>query len=490
MLAANCRIEFLSLTLRVGIIGLRLQNAAHKTRVVDIILDPSHKRDDRVAGSEKHNSLVTSSCGDDFQKPGLVDLEDPTAALYTTSSASALLSPDPMIPLMAEDLVLQQLPAWSHTDSMVRIPMPTLNEDHASRYENGFTINNCTCNETTGPCPGHIEKMRAQVLGEASWSLATHQQHKSHNPPGGEIPTSQAISQSPLAQNSFSRPKYVPLFNSHTLTHAHGAKPVSFNSEQHQQQPFHHHNSTESCSNIRMSVQSPPTMPLFSASSSSMSSRTSLSGEVLPGKVSLLEGSNSATARLAAAHGTSEADMTRRFVAIIDLVQSLGFKHIDEMAMAYYTASFERESLPAMAQSASRSRRLKPMLLELQRSSVQWSRWESRGLREAISEAAGCTYIAEMEAQGRTREPNQYRNESVSLIVAIERLLREHGWGRRDGASQSRDWEGDMLSEQLDAAPDSMPCLWTLLTELAGAQGLYCDRTARAALAILLSAPN
>lgn len=33
-----------------------------------------------------------------------------------------------------------------------------------------------------------------------------------------------------------------------------------------------------------------------------------------------------------------------------------------------------------------------------------------------------------------------------------------------------------------------MPYLWSLLTELAGAQGLYCDRIARVVLVILLYA--
>ena len=33
-----------------------------------------------------------------------------------------------------------------------------------------------------------------------------------------------------------------------------------------------------------------------------------------------------------------------------------------------------------------------------------------------------------------------------------------------------------------------MPHLWSLLTELAGAQGVYCDKIARIVLAILLYA--
>ncbi|KAI0426471.1 hypothetical protein F5Y09DRAFT_345685 [Xylaria sp. FL1042] len=456
---------------------LRVQNTAQsKNCIVDIIPDPAHQKGDQPASSDRGNIQVTPSCSDGFEKPGLVSVGDTTTApFYTISSTLAPPSSDAMIPLMAEDLVLQQLPAWSHVDSVVGMPMPMLNEDHASHFEPGFASNNCTCNETTGPCPGHIEKMRAQVLGETSRSLQSHQQHRSHSTPRGETALpQQEPSQTPLSRNSFSQ-----------------------SNEPHQPQPFHRHNSIESSSSssnsstyLRLSAQSPPNMPFFGVSSSSMSSHAPLSGDFLPGKVSTLEGCAPDAARLATAHSTSEADMTRRFVAIFNLVQSLGFKHFDEMVVAYYTAAFEKESLPAMARSASRSRRLKPMLQQLQGNSFQWPRWESRGLREGILEAATCTYVAEMEAQGRAREPSQLRNESVPLIAAIERLLREHGWGRQDDMSRPHDWEGITLSEQVDAAPDSMPCLWTLLTELAGAQGLYCDRVARAALAILLSAPS
>ncbi|KAI0505430.1 hypothetical protein F5B22DRAFT_627745, partial [Xylaria bambusicola] len=426
---------------------MRIQNAANReTCIVEPIAHQPYQEDEPTVSFEEGNPPLTTSHGGNFQEPRVLNVADNTVPFCAPSIESAEPSSGAMIPLMAEDLVLQQLPAWSPVDSMIGMPMPTLSgEGHLSHFETDSPANNCTCNETTGPCPGHIEKMRTQVLRETSSSLRSNQHHRTKNMPGGEISMHQEASQPPLDRTGFS------------LSH-----------ELHQQQPFHCHNSTESSStssshaHTRLSTQSPSSVPPFGASSS-------------------IVGYSS--------HGASVADMTRRFVAIIDLVQSLGFSHFDEMAAAYYTAAFEKESLPAMAQSASRSRRLKPMLMKLQDNSVQWQRWESRGLREGISEAANRTYVAEIEAQGRVIEPSQFRNESANLIVAIERLLRDHGWGRRDGAPRSHDWEGMTLSEQLDAAPDSMPCLWTLLTELAGAEGLYCDRTARAALAVLLSAP-
>lgn len=86
---------------------------------------------------------------------------------------------------------------------------------------------------------------------------------------------------------------------------------------------------------------------------------------------------------------TSPAENTRRFGALLDAVSAAGFQNLDEMVLEYYSARFEAGSLPAMAQSASRSRRIKPVVQGLQENSQQWPRWESRGLHESVSQATG-----------------------------------------------------------------------------------------------------
>ena len=91
----------------------------------------------------------------------------------------------------------------------------------------------------------------------------------------------------------------------------------------------------------------------------------------------------------AASGGTTTADITRRLGTMLEAMRAAEFHDFDEMAAAYYTAQFEKGSLPAMVQCASRSRRLKRMLQELQESSGEWPRWESRGFNECVSEAAG-----------------------------------------------------------------------------------------------------
>jgi hypothetical protein len=94
-------------------------------------------------------------------------------------------------------------------------------------------------------------------------------------------------------------------------------------------------------------------------------------------------------------HGTNEsksapaADITRRFELVLEATRAAGFHDFDEMAVAYYTATFKRGSLPFMAQCASRSRRLRSLLQNIHENSNQWPRQESRGLHESISEATG-----------------------------------------------------------------------------------------------------
>lgn len=124
---------------------------------------------------------------------------------------------------------------------------------------------------------------------------------------------------------------------------------------------------------MRRSAQSTSTMPPISASSSSMGGIISSPSDLLPRAASL----------------ASTADITRRFGIVLEAMRTAGFHDFDAMTAAYYTAEFEKGNFPAMVQCASRSRRLKPLLHELQKSSSQWPRWESRGLHESVSEATG-----------------------------------------------------------------------------------------------------
>ncbi|OGE54884.1 hypothetical protein PENARI_c005G04547 [Penicillium arizonense] len=118
--------------------------------------------------------------------------------------------------------------------------------------------------------------------------------------------------------------------------------------------------------------------------------------------------------------GAAKADITRRLGIVLDAMRNAGFQDFDAMVVAYYTAQFERSSFPALLQCASRSRRLKPMLQELQDSSRQWPRWESRGLNESISAGTALLCVEEMDLLNKRKELHLDQSEPASLINALE----------------------------------------------------------------------
>lgn len=150
---------------------------------------------------------------------------------------------------------------------------------------------------------------------------------------------------------------------------------------------------------------------------------------------------------------SSDADMTPRFVMVLEALRQAGFQDFEEMVLAYYTSRFEWGSVPAMHQSVSRSRRLKATLLELQKSSSQWPRWESRKFHKTVSEVAVSLYTAEMEALAQDPTFNSDRGETAKLISSLEWLLRD-----QVGSSQAYSSIPKVATvfEQVESAPDSV----------------------------------
>lgn len=83
-----------------------------------------------------------------------------------------------------------------------------------------------------------------------------------------------------------------------------------------------------------------------------------------------------------------QQEITGRFETLIGAIRTAGFRDVDQMVLAYYTADFKKNSLPAISQQASRTRRLKMVVRVLQEHSEQWPRRESCGLQEGLMEAA------------------------------------------------------------------------------------------------------
>ncbi|KAJ5687629.1 hypothetical protein N7536_010248 [Penicillium majusculum] len=177
----------------------------------------------------------------------------------------------------------------------------------------------------------------------------------------------------------------------------------------------------------------------------------------------------------------SAVENTRRFGALLESISGAGFHNLDEMVLEYYSARFEPGSLPAMAQCASRSRRIKTTVQNLYEDSRQWPRWESRGLHESVSQATISLCLGEMERLKKAHTSQQLsQSDPGCLIVALERMLQSSAQGNPTILDELK------LSENADAAVDEMPHLWSLLTELVGPRGLYCDRMAKIIMVILL----
>lgn len=182
--------------------------------------------------------------------------------------------------------------------------------------------------------------------------------------------------------------------------------------------------------------------------------------------------------------GIPKAEMTP-LDTVLETMRQVGFQDFEELGVAYYTSDLERDSVPAMLQSASRSRRLKYMLQRLQHSSRNWPRWESRGLHESFSEAALSLCVDELESVCSSTMAAPPQSETAELISSLEWLLRGHGCSL---STSTKTIDGSNLLEQIEAAPESMRHLWSLLTNLTGAQSIYCDRFARIILTIILFA--
>ncbi|KAL8764129.1 MAG: hypothetical protein Q9184_000271 [Pyrenodesmia sp. 2 TL-2023] len=93
----------------------------------------------------------------------------------------------------------------------------------------------------------------------------------------------------------------------------------------------------------------------------------------------------------------AQATSTARFNTILEAVRAAGFPDFDHMVTAYYTTSFEKSSIPDMAQRASRGRRLAKVVKDVHESSKRWPRWEARGFRESTMENAKAICVNEIE---------------------------------------------------------------------------------------------
>ncbi|KAE8150728.1 hypothetical protein BDV25DRAFT_107033 [Aspergillus avenaceus] len=368
--------------------------------------------------SNKTNTHNTSSQPFSSSSSSSSHTMDTTFLTDDLHKSSMSLGFDPMMPQVTEGEALSSIPGLD------LFPMSS----------------SCTCNVVTGPCAGHLEEIRSQVLRSPMATPNSQSMPRLRATPGSSY---QDASNQP-AQYMESSPISVDLTSSH-------------DSRSHQLAPS---TASRSSSSSARSIPSPG-ISNRESSKRSRAARSPSSGSTVSNAV---------------------VQNTARFKTILDVVRSAGFADFDRMAAAYYTAQFEKDSLPDITQRASRGWRLNKLLQELHESSRNWSPWESRGLREGVIESA-----------------------TMECIDEIDRIANGHFQGcNSDSSSESMDIKGNVsdsstgvgslaclptLPDMVDSAvQDTAPYLWGLVTELAGPESIHCNRVSNAVLSLLADA--
>ncbi|KAH9905501.1 hypothetical protein F4778DRAFT_779832 [Xylariomycetidae sp. FL2044] len=375
---------------------------------------------------------------------------------------------------------------WLGDDPTVSINLlPVSDSDIASSTPASFFANpNCTCNSITGPCSNHLTQLRSQMFSgvypiQPLMSDAQHGRNQQLPPP-----SSDAHPSPDLARTSQS---------TRLDQYSSSSSPPSLSSQ----------------SSATRSTRT-NTFPSTRASSTSSITRRKVSSSTS----SSPSFNHSPIPAPPTGTAASESDMTSRLRIVLDAVRTAGFADFDKMAVAYYTARFEKRSVPDLAQCASRGRRLKTVIQDLVKGSEDWSRWESRGLQDSTVEATKALCVAELECLEVRQAFDHMPVDPPDFMSALagggvssssDREMSDVRQQRNDKVANGDD-TGDTgfnaggpmresfisalsdIDRMNDAVQDSIPHLWSLLTELAGPQSLYCDRIAQLLLAILIDA--
>ncbi|CAF9937626.1 hypothetical protein IMSHALPRED_000483 [Imshaugia aleurites] len=403
----------------------------------------------RLKEQSQSASSEHSSDSHELQEPSLISSYPSTAPSATKSlpTFSPILQSQFMDDTtMGDDITVKSMLPWTTYDSMIsEMPLST-----STDFSNYPMSQGCTCNGVTGPCARHMDEIRYQTLNT---NMSAPSQFMS------------------------------PFPESHVRSVYEGNNAGEFKMQQ-QQQPqvtLHHQPSDHSFSAsisstpsksvtsvINLYENSPPTYQISTPSSSS--------SEISHPHNDNHNHNHHHSPNLNE-HEPTASDTTR-FKTLLEAVNASGFLDFDCMVAAYYTASFEKSSVPAMAQRASRSRRLVKTLREIHESSERWPRWEARGFRESAMESARAICVDEIEklAQhlNRTRSLGPESSASPSTL---------HGLGITASPQNNINLDppiaedhkllaqSTMLPEDVEAAAqDEAPHLWAFFTELAGPQ--------------------
>ncbi|KAI1344557.1 hypothetical protein F5Y15DRAFT_366940 [Xylariaceae sp. FL0016] len=394
---------------------------------------------------------------------------------HQTSPSLSALSGGMDGTFMGEGLT-HEATVWPVLDpALGMMPMPSAMDSTTSNFSGlGYMPipQECTCNGVLGPCSRHVDEFRDRI---ASMMAGPPSVAPSPRPPLMATMSEDAM----LLPHMFeSSPPLDMTMQPEFQTLAEGARPPRYSRSLSTSRRSRSRSQSMHSSNRHKRAATMPSSSPFVTS--------------VPANQSTEDMELSLDPSLADMDATSAATNTARFNAMIEYVRNAGFADMDAMVSAYYTSQFQKNSVADMSQKASRGRRLQGMMQELHAGSNQWSKWEARGFRESVMECAREICVHEMEKVVTDRERDQDRRCDMPTMDGLD--LDSDSVMSHDTESEGHFSSAASSSSSHLTVPDETvfqdeaPSLWALLTELAGTDGLHCDRVSQSALEMLLKA--
>lgn len=165
-------------------------NQARKQAESSAITEEADQETQDASHTTKHHSRGDSEqrLSNNDSTDNQVPQADPSSSMtfYATLPRTGSLASECSNMIMAEDMMANQAQSVSWVDPMAK-PMQE-NENYMP--QSSMPPQNCTCSAATGPCIGHMEKMRMELLGEIISPMQLHheqpqpqqQQQQQQNP--------------------------------------------------------------------------------------------------------------------------------------------------------------------------------------------------------------------------------------------------------------------------------------------------------------------
>ena len=193
-------------------------NQARKQAESSTITEETDQETLDASNTNKHHSRGGSEqrLSDNDSTDNQASQADPSSmTFYATLPRTGLLTSECSNMIMAEDMMANQAQSVSWVDPMAK-PMQ---ENENYMQQPSMPPQNCTCSAATGPCIGHMEKMRMELLGEIISPMQLHheqsqqqqqqqqQQHPNHHVSDINMTRLQSQPLSPVKNYSRSSPR-------------------------------------------------------------------------------------------------------------------------------------------------------------------------------------------------------------------------------------------------------------------------------------------